>query len=80
MFLPFSLTVSAGVTIKFFILAEPLSAAVDFSSTKRATVLENEAVLRFLVALAGSSRNDSTAVLGHQKDSWSNATKQVKKN
>lgn len=78
MFLLFSLTGSAGISIKFLILAEPLSAAVDFSCTNGATVLENEAVLRFLVALAGSARDDSTAVLGHQKDSWSNAPRQVK--
>ena len=39
--------------------------------------LENEAVLRFLVALSGTVSDDSTEILGHQKDLWSNAPRQV---
>ncbi|XP_068759529.1 gamma-tubulin complex component 6-like isoform X2 [Montipora capricornis] len=62
-------------------LEEPSSGVVDFASTKRKTVfnLENEAVLRFLVALSGTVSDDSTEILGHQKDLWSNAPRQIYK-
>ena len=63
----------------FNLSTEPSSGVVDFASTKRKTVfnLENEAVLRFLVALSGTVSDDSTEILGHQKDLWSNAPRQV---
>ena len=50
--------------------SELSSSAVKFSSTERTNVLEKEAVLRFLVALAGSVTNESKSVLGHQNKLW----------
>lgn len=57
--------------------SEPSSSAVKFSSTERTNVLEKEAVLRFIIALAGSVTNESTPVLGHQNKLWVTEHKQV---
>lgn len=58
--------------------SEPSSSAVKFNSTElRTNVLEKEAVLRFIVALAGSVTNESTSILGHQNKLWVTEHKQV---
>lgn len=56
---------------------ESSSRAVKLNSTERTNVSEKESVLRFLVALAGSVRNESTSVLGHQDRFWVTEHKQV---
>ena len=57
--------------------SEPSSSAVKFKSTERTNVLEKEAVLRFIIALAGSVANESTPVLGHRNKLWVTEHKQV---
>ena len=57
--------------------SEPSSSAIKFNSTERTNVLEKEAVLRFIVALAGSVTNETTPVLGHQNKLWATEHKQV---
>ena len=57
--------------------SEPSSSAVKSSSTERTNALEKEAVLRFLVALAGSVPNESMPVLGHENKLWATEHRQV---
>ena len=57
--------------------SEHCSSAIDFSNTDSKPVIEQEAVLRFLVALSGSVADDSVEVIGHQNDLWVKGPKQV---
>ena len=65
------------MTLLVLFQSEPSSSAVKFNSAERTNVLEKEAVLRFVIALAGSVTNESTPVLGHQNNLWVTEHKQV---
>lgn len=60
-----------------FLILEPCSSSLDFNNTNKSTIMEKEAILRFLVALSGSGTSESPGVLGHHNDLWVKESMQV---
>ena len=61
----------------FDFIIEPSSSVVNFNSPVAGNVVGCEAVLRFLIELAGSGGDTLICVLGHQNEPWVKKQKKV---